>query len=84
MGLFDDEQVETLSHWIHYRRYYNLDDMYDAFCCDAEYDHKCEEYKWNGVKDVISANTAQKVKSFIQWMNMKDDVCVLHDNFLSL
>ena len=24
MGLFDDKQVEDLSHWIHYREYYNF------------------------------------------------------------
>ena len=24
MGLIDDEQEQSLSHWIHYRRYYKL------------------------------------------------------------
>ena len=82
MGLFDDKQVEELSHWIHYRRYYNFDDMYDTFCRNPEDVPKCEEYKWNGVKDYISPNIAQKVKSFIQWMNLKDDIHILHDHFL--
>ena len=82
MGLFDDKQGEDLSHWIHYREYYNFDDMYDTFCHNPEDVHKCEEYKWNGEKDCISLNITQKVKSFIQWMNMKDDIYILHDHFL--
>ena len=73
MGLCADKQVESLSHWIHYRGYYNFDDMYDTFCRDPEYVHKCEEYKWNGVKECISPNIAQKVKSFIY---------ILHGHFL--
>ena len=44
MGLFDDEQEEDLSHWIHYRGHYNFDDMYDTFCHNPEHVHKCEEY----------------------------------------
>ena len=66
MGFFDGKQVEDLSHWIHYRGYYNFDEMYDTFCHNPENVHKCEEYKWNGAKDYISPNIAQKLKSFIQ------------------
>ena len=79
MGLFDDKHVEDLSHWIHYRGYYNFDDMYDTFGHNPENVHKCEEYKWNGEKDFISPNIAQKVKIFIQWTTMKDDIYILHD-----
>ena len=82
MGLFDDKQVEDLSHWIHNRGHFNFDDMYDTFCHDPEFVYKCEEYKWNGVKECICPNIAQKVKSFIQWMNMKDAIYILHDHFL--
>ena len=57
--------------------------MYDTFFHNPEDVHKCEEYKWNGVKDYISPNTTQKVKSFIQWMNPKDDIHILHDHFLT-
>ena len=56
MGLFDDKQVEKLSHWIHYRGHYNFDDMYDTFHHNPEDVHKFEDYKWNGVKDYISSN----------------------------
>ena len=31
MGLFDDKQVEKLSHWIQYRGYYNFDDIMTHF-----------------------------------------------------
>ena len=83
MGPFDDEQVEALSHWIHYREHYNIDDMYDTFHHNPEYVHKCEKYKWNHAKECINPNIPQKVKSFIQWMNMKDDdIHILHDHFL--
>ena len=40
MGLFDDKQVEDLSHWIHYRGSYNFDDMYDTFHHNPENVHK--------------------------------------------
>ena len=56
--------------------------MYGTFHHNPEHVHKCEQYKWNGVKDYISPNIAQKFKSFIQWMNMKDDIHILHDHFL--
>ena len=69
----------ALSHWIHYREHYIFDDMYDTFHHNSDYVHKCEEYKWNGVKECINSNIAQKVKGFIQWMNMKDDIHILHD-----
>ena len=82
MGLFDDEQVEVLSHWVHYRRYYNFDDMYDTFCHNPEYVHKCTEHRWNGAKQHIIPSIAPKVKSFIQWKNMKEDIHILHDHFL--
>ena len=81
MGLFDDEQVEALSHWIDYREHYNFDDTYDTFYHNPEYVHKCEEYNWNGVKECINYNIAQKVKSFIQWMNMSIYYMII---FLSL
>ena len=84
MGLFDDEQVELLFHWIHYRGYYNFDDMYDTFCHNPEYVHKCKDYKWNGLKDCINPYIAQKVKSFIKRMNMKDDIIYDMTIFLSL
>ena len=81
-GLFDDEHVESLSHWRHYESYFNFDDLYDIFCHTPEYVHKCEDYKWNGIKVCISPNIARKVKSIIQWMNMKDDIHILYDHFL--
>ena len=56
--------------------------MYDTFCHNPENVHKCEEYKWNIAKDYTSPNIVQKVKSLIQWMNMKDDMYILHDHFL--
>ena len=59
MGLFDDEQVESLSHWIHYRRH----DMYDTFHHNPEYVHKCEEYKWNGVKSGSAPTLHRKLKA---------------------
>ena len=31
MVLFNDEQLEKLSHWIHFRGYETFDDMYDDF-----------------------------------------------------
>ena len=55
--------------------------MYDTFHQNPEDVHKCEEYKWNDVKDYIIPNIAQKVKSFIQWMNLKDDIHILHEHF---
>ena len=56
--------------------------MYDTFCHEPEYVHECEEYKWNGAKEFISPNIALKGKNFIQWMNMKDDIYILHHHFL--
>ena len=31
VGLFGDDEVEALSHWIHYREQCNFGDMYDTF-----------------------------------------------------
>ena len=43
MGFFDYKQVEDLSYWIHFRGYYNFDDVYDTFCHNPENVQKHEE-----------------------------------------
>ena len=82
MGLTIDEQLDWLSYWIEYRGYHSFDALYDCVHNNPENVHKSEDFKWNGVKDCICFNTVQKVKSFIQWMNLKKNISVVHDHFL--
>ena len=41
------------------------------------------EYKWKGKMNYLSANVAQKLKSFVTWMAHEDRPYELHDDFLA-
>ena len=41
------------------------------------------EYKWKGKMNHLSANVAQKLKSFVRWMTHEDRPYELHDDFLA-
>ena len=82
MGLCIDGQLEKLSHWIQFREYGTLDDMYEEFCNNPEDINKYEDFKWNGVKDHIGPSIALKIKGFTKWMNVEKDISVLYDHFL--
>ena len=79
MGLCIDGQLERLSHWLQFREYGTLDDMYDEFCHNPEDVHKHRNSKWNGN---IGPNLTQKIKGFTKWMNQKMDISILYDHFL--
>ena len=82
MGLFNDEQLENLYHWIQFRGYETFDDMYDGFHHNPEDVQKYEDFKWNGVKDYIGPNIVQKVKKLHQMDELKKGLSILYDHFL--
>ena len=68
-SMWDDDQIESISHWVHYRGYLSFDDMYDQFCLNPENIEKYNEYKVNGVKEYLNSNITHKIKTFIKWMS---------------
>ena len=69
--------VQTVPH---------IDEFYDNSYNDPEkFDNKCPvtEYKWKGKVNHLSANVAQKLKSFVRWMKHEDRPYELHDDFLA-
>ena len=69
-----------------YKQYLTIDDFYDNSCNDPEkFDTKgpTTEYKWKGKVNHLSANVAQKLKSFVRWMTHEDRPYELHDDFLA-
>ena len=50
---------------------------------DFDTEGPATEYKWKGKVNHLSANVAQKLKSFVRWMTHEDRPYELHDDFLA-
>ena len=82
----DPDQFDQLCQWMEYKQYRTIDDFYDNSCADPEkFDTKgpAIEYKWKGKINYLSANVAQKLKSFVKWMAHEKRPHDLHDDFLA-
>ena len=69
-----------------YQQYRTIDDFYESSYNDPEkVDTKgpATEYNWEGKMNHLSANVAQKLKSFVRWMTHEDRPLELHDDFLA-
>ena len=79
------DQFDQLCQWMEYKQFFIMDDILDTFHKDPDkLDIKgpVTEYKWKGKMNHISPNVAQKVKSFVEWMNYEEGSSELHDDFL--
>ena len=86
LRLTGPDQLDQLCQWMEYKQYLTIDDFYDNSCDDPEkFDTKgpATEYKWKGKMNHLSANVAQKLKSFVRWMTHEDRPYELHDDFLA-
>ena len=80
------DQFDQMCQWMEYKQYLTIDDFFDNSCNDPEkFDNKgpATEYKWKGKANHLSANVAQKLKSFVRWMQHEDRPYELHDEFLA-
>ena len=50
MGIMDDEQIESFSHWMSYRGFYSFTDFCDHLNCISEGNQNCAETRVNGIK----------------------------------
>ena len=69
-----------------YNQYLTIDDFYHRSYNDPEkfdINGPATEYKWKGKMNYLSANVAQKLKSFVKWMAHEDRPYELHDDFLA-
>ena len=86
MRLTGPDQFDQLCQWMEYKQYLTIDDFYDSSFNDPD---KCDttgpttEYKLKGKVNHLSANVAQKLKSFLRWMRHEDRPFELHDDFLA-
>ena len=86
LRLTGPDQFDQLCQWMEYKQYLTIDDFYENSYNDPEkFDTKgpATEYKWKGKVNHISPNVAQKLKSFVRWMNHEDRPYELHDDFLA-
>ena len=86
LRVIDPDQFDQLCQWMEYKQYRTIDDFYDDYCDDPEkLDTKnpATEYKWKGKMNHLSANVAQKLKSFVKWMAHEERPYDLHDDFLA-
>ena len=82
----DPDQFDQLCQWMEYKQYRTIDDFYDDYRDDPEnLDTKnpATEYKWKRKMNHLSANVAQKQKSFVKWMAHEERPNDLHDDFLA-
>ena len=80
------DQFDQLCQWMEYNQYITIDDFYDSSYKDPDkFDTKgpATEYKWKGKMNYLSANVAQKLKSFVKWMAHEERPYELHDDFLA-
>ena len=85
LGINDDDQIESFSHWVYYRGYHSSNDMCEHLHCILDNIGNYAEYKVNGVKYHLNSNIMYKINMFINWMSkeMKDGIYILHDEFLT-
>ena len=86
LRLTGPDQFDQLCQWMEYSQYRTIDDFYESSYNDPEkFDTKgpATEYKWKGKMNYLSANVAQKLKSFVRWMTHEDRPYELHDDFLA-
>ena len=86
LRLTGPDQFDQLCQWMEYKQYLTIDELYDRSYNDPEkFDTKgpATEYKWKGKVNHLSANVAQKLKSFVRWMAHEDRPYELHDDFLA-
>ena len=80
------DRFDQLCQWMEYKQYLTIDDFYHSYYNDPEiFDTKgpATEYKWKGKMNHLSANVAQKLKSFVRWMTHEDRPYELCDDFLA-
>ena len=86
LKLTSPDQFDQLCQWMEYKQYLTIDDFYHSSYNDPEnFDTEgpATEYKWKGKMTHLSANIAQKLKSFVRWMTHEDRPYELHDDFLT-
>ena len=86
LKLTSPDQFDQLCQWMEYKQYLTIDDFYHRSYNDPEkFDTEgpATEYKWKGKMNHLSANVAQKLKSFVRWMTHEDRPYELHDDFLA-
>ena len=86
LRLTTPDKFDQLCQWMEYNQYLTIDDFYDNYCDDPEnldFKSPATEYKWKGKVNHLSANVAQKLKSFVTWMAHEDRPYKLHDDFLA-
>ena len=80
------DQFDQLCQWMESNQYLTIDDFYHNSWHDPEkfdINDPATEYKWKGKMNYLSANVAQKLKSFVRWMTHEDRPYELHDDFLA-
>ena len=80
------DQFDQLCQWMEYNQYLTIDDFFEHSYNDpGKFDSEgpATEYKWKGKMNHLSANVAQKLKSFVRWMTHEDRPYELHDDSLA-
>ena len=86
LRLTSPDQFDQLCQWMECNHYLTIDDFYHSSYNDPEkFDTEgpATEYKWKGKMNHLSANVAQKLKSFVRWMTHEDRPQELHVEFLA-
>ena len=84
MGIFEDDQLESLYNWISYRGFLNFDDLHKQYHDNPESIKQESDYKVNGVQKHLNANTIQKITLFTYWMTKEREcgMSVPKDDFI--
>ena len=71
MDIKDFEEVESFSHWMSYRGFANVTDIFDTNYHIFHSIQDYSDYKLNGLRCSLTFCTMNKIRMFIKWMAKK-------------
>ena len=64
LGIFEDDQLESIYNWISYRDFLNFDDLHEQYCHNPESIKQECDYKLNRVQKHLHSNIILKITLF--------------------
>ena len=84
LGIWQDEQLESICYWVSYRGFLSFNDIHEQYHYNSETTKKEGDYKVNGVQKSFNSNIIQMITLFTYCMS-KEKECgmdILPDEYL--
>ena len=61
VGIFEDDQLESIYNWISYRGFLNFNDLHKQYCHNPESIKQECDYKLNGVQTILTPTSSRRL-----------------------